>query len=163
MFRPMRRKNQELTFEDNIEILKKGKTGILAVLGDNEYPYTVPLNYFYVDNKIYFHCAKSGHKIDAIRKNTKVSFCVIDKDDIVPEKYGTDYKSVIAFGRARIMEIDEMMPFIRMFTKKYCPFDKETIQKTIDKEFKLLCMVEINIEHITGKQAIDYIRKKDPS
>lgn len=156
----MRRKNQELTPDDNIEILKRGKTGILAVLGDNDYPYTVPLNYIYLNDKIYFHCAKTGHKIDSINKSSKVSFCVIDKDEVVPEKYGTDFRSIVAFGRARIMQTDEMMPVIQAFTKKYCPFDNETIQKEIDREFKLLCMVEITIEHITGKQAMDFVRKK---
>lgn len=160
MFRQMRRKNQELSKEENIEILKRGKTGILAVIGDDDYPYAVPLNYIYLDEKIYFHCAKTGHKIDAIQKNPKVSFCVVDKDEAVPEKYGTDYRSVVVFGRAEFLKEDEMMLFIQKFTKKYCPKNSDNdIQKEIDREFKLLCMVKINIEYMTGKQAIDFVRK----
>ncbi len=160
MFRNMRRKNQQLADDETINILQAGKTGILAVLGDDDYPYCVPLNYIYLNSKIYFHCAKEGHKIDAIKKYNKVSFCVIEKDEVVPEKFGTDFRSAVAFGRARIMEENEMMPVIQAFTKKYCPFSDDVIQKEIDREFKLLCMVEIEIEHLTGKQAIDFVRKR---
>lgn len=162
MFRQMRRKNQALSNEDCMKILNNGKTGILAVLGDDDYPYTVPLNYIYLNSKIYFHCAKSGHKIDAIKKHNKVSFCVIEKDEVVPEKFGTDYRSAVAFGKARIMEENEMMPVITAFTKKYCPFGDDIIQKEIEREFKLLCMAEIEIEYLSGKQAIDFVRKRTP-
>ncbi len=160
MFRQMRRKNQALTQEECEQILNEGKTGIMAVLGDNDYPYTIPLNYIYLNSKIYFHCAKTGHKIDSIKKHNKVSFCVINKDEVIPEKFGTDYRSVVAFGKARIMEENEFMPAIQAFTKKYCPFDDGIIQKEIDRELKLLCMVEIEIDHLTGKQAIDFVRKR---
>lgn len=160
MFRQMRRKNQALTQEECEQILNEGKTGIMAVIGDNDYPYTIPLNYIYLNSKIYFHCAKTGHKIDSIKKHDKISFCVIDKDEVVPEKYGTDYRSVVIFGKARIMEEDEFMPVIKAFIKKYCPFDDSVIQKEIDKEIKLLCIVEIKIDHLTGKQAINFVRKR---
>lgn len=160
MFRSMRRKNQALTLEECKEILFKGKTGILSVLGDDDYPYCVPLNFIYLNSKIYFHCAKEGHKIDAIKKHNKVSFCVIDKDEVVPEMFATDFRSIIAFGKARIMETDEMMPAILSFTKKYCQkASNDSIEKEINKDFGRLCMVEIEIEHLTGKQAIDYVRK----
>ena len=86
MFRKMRRFNQQISLSESIEILEKGKTGVLAVLGDNGYPYTIPLNYVYSDNKIYFHCAKTGHKISALQNCDKVSFCVVDKDEVVAEK-----------------------------------------------------------------------------
>jgi len=104
MFREMRRHAQQMDAASAIEVLENGKTGILAVLGDMGYPYTVPLNYAYRENKIYFHCARSGHKLDAIRSCDKVSFCVIDMDEVVPETLSTDYRSVIAFGRAREVE-----------------------------------------------------------
>lgn len=160
MFRQMRRKNQELPKQECNEILLNGKTGTLAVIGDEDYPYVVPLNYIYLDDKIYFHCAKEGHKIDAIKKNSKVSFCVVGKDEVVPEVFGTDFRSVIIFGNARIIRDDEIMPVIRKFTKKYCPKEtNDAIQKEIDKDFKRLCIVEIEIDHMTGKQAIDFVRK----
>ena len=77
MFREMRRKKQALSQEACSVVLEKGTSGVLAVSGDNDYPYAVPLSYVYDGEKIYFHCAKSGHKLDAIQKNQKVSFCVI--------------------------------------------------------------------------------------
>ncbi len=160
MFRQMRRKKQELEQEENIKILQNGKTGIISVLGDEDYPYGVPINYIYLDSKIYFHCAREGHKIDAIKKHNKVSFCVIDKDIVVPKVFGTDFKSTIAFGKAYIMEENKTMPIIQAFTKKYCPNETiENIQKEIDKDFSRLCIVKIEIEHLTGKQAIDFVRK----
>lgn len=160
MFRELRRKNQALSYDECAEILKRANTGVLAVQGDENYPYTVPLNYLFSDNKIYFHCAKEGHKIDSIKRNDKVSFCVIDKDEVVPEVFGTDFRSVIAFGRARIMNEEEFMPIIQSFTRKYCPKTPiDAVQKEIDKDFKRLCIVEIKIENLTGKRAIDFVIK----
>lgn len=100
----MRRNKQLLSNNESVEILKNGTSGVLALLGDNEYPYAVPISYVYDNSKIYFHGAKSGHKIDAIRKCNKASFCVIAQDEIHPEKYTTYFKSVITFGKIRILE-----------------------------------------------------------
>src|SRR5574344_2695673 len=86
MFREMRRKKQQLSIEQVEKILKQNTSGVLAVFGDDGYPYAVPLSYVYTNSKIYFHGAKEGHKLDSIKNNEKVSFCVIDKDEIVPEK-----------------------------------------------------------------------------
>lgn len=97
MFPEMRRKKQQLTQEESIEILLKGSSGVLALLGCEDYPYAVPLSYVYEDHKIYFHGAKEGHKLDAIKKHNKASFCVIRQDQVSPEKFTTLYKSVIAF------------------------------------------------------------------
>lgn len=77
MFREIRRKKQQLTMEESIDILKKGTSGVLALCGDEDYPYAVPISYVYEDSKLYFHGAKSGHKIDAIQRQEKASFCVI--------------------------------------------------------------------------------------
>ena len=85
------------------QLLKDASHGIMGVIGDDGYPYTVPVNHVYENGKIYFHCAKSGHKIDALKSCDKVSFCVIAKSDVIPSKRATDYLSVIAFGKARII------------------------------------------------------------
>lgn len=155
MFRKMRRFKQQLTEKETIQILKKGKTGILGVIGDEGYPYTVPINYVYENNKIYIHCAKTGHKIDAIKNNNKVSFCVIEKDDVVKEKLTTYYKSVIVFGKARILETNsEIFRAAQSLGFKYSD-DKEHVQKEIKQELKALACVEIVIEHMTGKQSKD--------
>jgi len=101
MFREMRRKKQLLSAEESISILNRMTSGVLAITGDNDYPYAVPLSYVYYDDKIYFHSATSGHKIDAINKNSKASFCVIEQDNIIPEEYTTYFRSVIVFGKVR--------------------------------------------------------------
>ena len=84
MFREMRRKNQSLSPEAVAAVFRRGSAGVLAVSGDDGYPYAVPLSYVYADGKLFFHCAKSGHKIDSLRRNSKASFCVIDQDQIMP-------------------------------------------------------------------------------
>ena len=103
-FREMRRKRQQLSEEESIAILEKATAGTLALLGDDDYPYAVPISYVYNEGKLYFHSALAGHKVDAIRKCDKASFCVIEQDDVQPKKYTTFYRSVIAFGRIHIIE-----------------------------------------------------------
>ena len=103
-FREMRRKRQQLSEVESIGIMKKATSGTLALLGDNGYPYVVPISYVYHEGKLYFHSALAGHKVDAIRKCDKASFCVIDKGEVHPEKYTTFFRSVIAFGRIHIIE-----------------------------------------------------------
>ena len=106
-FRDMRRKRQQLSEEGSIEILQKATAGTLALLGDNGYPYAVPISYVYTDGKLYFHSALSGHKVDAIRQCDKASFCVIEQDEIHPKQYTTYFRSVIAFGRVHIIEDEQ--------------------------------------------------------
>lgn len=154
MFREMRRAKQQLSEEACIEILKNGTEGILSVLGDEDYPYGIPLNYFYYENQIYFHCAKSGHKVDAVKKHEKVSFCVVDKHTVLPESYSTEYTSVIVFGRARMMEDpDEMRRMVQLLSLKYCPGDEAGVARETEREFHALGMIELSIEHMTGKQS----------
>lgn len=161
MFREMRRKKQQLSAEDCIAILQKGTSGVLAVSGENEYPYAVPLSYVYADGKIFFHCAKSGHKLDAIRKQPKASFCVIGQDQVVPAEYTSYFKSVIVFGQARVLEDEaEKRSAIELLALKYHPNDTAEIrQNMIDREYAPLCMVALSIEHMTGKAAIELVRK----
>ncbi|MEI0605869.1 pyridoxamine 5'-phosphate oxidase family protein [Brachyspira pulli] len=163
MFREMRRKKQLLSNSESISILKKCTSGVLAVSGDDDYPYTVPLSYVYDDNKIFFHAAKSGYKLDAIKNNNKVSFCVIEKDDIKPEEYTTYYRSVIVFGRAFIIEDDNIKRgAIEKLALKYYPDDiKENRDKAINNEYNALCIIELDIEYMTGKEAIELINKKE--
>lgn len=104
MFREMRRKRQLLPTEESVSILEKMTSGTLALHGDDGYPYAVPVSYVYADGKIYFHTAVKGHKVDAIQTNGKVSFCVVEQDDVKPAEFTTYFRSVIAFGKARILE-----------------------------------------------------------
>lgn len=160
MFRKMRRWKQSLPEEQCIAILKKGTSGVLAVHGDDDYPYAVPLSYVYTKEKLYFHSAVSGHKLDAIRQNDKVSFCVTDQDTIVPEEYTTYFRSVIVFGRAHVLEGEEKRRAIELLAEKYSPDDPEGRCQEIDREYARLCMIELKIEHMTGKEAIELVRAK---
>ena len=106
MFREMRRNRQALSAGDASALLEAGTSGVLAVAGDDGYPYAVPLSYACdrEGERIWFHCARSGHKLDAVRRCEKASFCVIVQDQIVPEEYTTHFRSVIAFGTVRIIQ-----------------------------------------------------------
>ena len=157
-FREMRRKHQQLSEEKSIGILQKSTAGTLALLGDNGYPYAVPISYVYADGKLYFHSALSGHKIDAIRNCDKASFCVIDKDDVHPEKYTTFFRSVIAFGRIHIIEDEqEKLATARMLGDRYNPNQEEALQKEIEKGLSRMVMIRFDIEHLTGKEAIELV------
>lgn len=164
MFREMRRKKQALSAGECVEVLNRGTSGVLAVLGDGGYPYAVPLSYVYQGNKIFFHSARTGHKLDAIAANEKVSFCVIDKDEVVPDEYTTYFRSVVVFGKARILEEkEEKQSALALLAKRYTPAHPQSQrQQVMDKEFSAVCMIELDIEHISGKEAIELARLKAP-
>lgn len=154
MFRPLRRSKQALLPDECERILYEGKTGTLALNGDGGYPYALPINYVYAGGKLYFHCAKSGHKTDAIASSDKASFCVVGRDDVIPEKFTTQYRSVVVFGRIRIMEEREIRPAVRALARKYCPEESdERIEREIGRFMPSLCMLELAPEHISGKQS----------
>ncbi len=161
MFRELRRKKQVLSAEENAKILKDGTSGVLALAGDNDYPYAVPISYVYDGEKLYFHCAGSGHKLDAIKRNPKASFCVIDQDLVVPEEYTSYFRSVIVFGTMRILEQDmEKRAAIEKLALKYAPDDtQENRHKAIEREWKPLCVLELTPDHISGKEAIELKRQ----
>ncbi|MCI9583164.1 MAG: pyridoxamine 5'-phosphate oxidase family protein [Clostridium sp.] len=162
MFREMRRKKQMLSMDECIEILNKGTSGVLALLGDHDYPYAVPVSYVYCNSKLYFHGAKSGHKTDAVKKYSKASFCVIDQDHIIPEEYTTYFRSVIAFGNVRIMENEtEIRRAIEELAEKYGPDGHEAERNAeIEREWNHLCMMEFSIEHLSGKEAIELVKAR---
>ena len=158
-FREMRRKRQQLSEEESIGILQKATSGTLALLGDGGYPYAVPISYVYHEGKLYFHSAMAGHKIDAIRKCDKASFCVIEKDDVQPEKYTTFFRSVIAFGRIHIIEDEqEKLEAARMLGNRYNPNQDEALQKEIESGLSRMLAIRFDVEHLTGKEAIELVR-----
>ena len=159
MFREMRRKMQALTAEETAEILKRNTSGVLSLNGDDGYPYGVPLSYVYLDSKLYFHCAGAGHKLDSILKDNKVSFCVIDQDQVVGEEYTTYFRSVIAFGRARVLEgAEKLRPLVEL-CEKYYPGHLEQTRQKAEHALKNVSIVEVTIEHMTGKTAMELVKK----
>ena len=162
MFREMRRKAQQIPQETCEEILRKNTSGVLSLAGDDGYPYWVPLSYCYEKGKLIFHCAKTGHKIDAVRRSPKASFCVIDRDEIRAEEYTTYFRSVIVFGMVRIAENDtEKQELIEALAKKYHPEDTgEHRREVIGRGLRNLCILEMTVEHISGKEAIELVRMR---
>lgn len=160
-FRAMRRKRQQLSDEESVGILQRATSGTLALLGDNGYPYAVPISYVYADGKLYFHSALNGHKVDAIKNHDKASFCVVDQDDVKPEKYTTFFRSVIAFGRIHIIEDEtEKLAIARMLGNRYNPNQEEALQKEIEHGFSRMLAICFDIEHLTGKEAIELARQR---
>lgn len=163
MFHEMRRKNQLLSEEESIEILKRGTSGVLALFGEDGYPYALPISYCYDGEKLYFHCAKTGHKLDAIRNCDKASFCVIDKDEVVPEKYTTYYRSVIVFGTIRAIENEqELQAALQKLAVKYRPNStEENHAQVIGASPSNVCVLELSVEHMTGKEALELAKRRE--
>ena len=147
-----------MSAEETVAVMERGSNGVLACMGDGDYPYAVPLNYVYYNDRIYFHCAKEGHKLDAILGHPKVSFAVVDEDTIVSEEYTSYFRSVIAFGRARVVEGDEWYDAFHALVEKYSGDQPKEAnqQKIIDCTRSHI--IAVDIEHMTGKQAKEYVK-----
>lgn len=151
MFRKMRRSKQELTEEECIDILINEPRGVLALLGDYDYPYALPMSHVYVDGKIYFHGARKGHKLDAVKKHSKVSYCVMDKGVKAEDSWWYTFKSVIVFGRIRTLtDKDDKIDKLTYLGDKFFPTHEETVDE-IDRLLDKTEVFEITIEHISGK------------
>ena len=141
--------------------MQRATSGTLALLGDNGYPYSVPISYVYSDGRLYFHSALTGHKVDAIRNCDKASFCVIDQDCVKPQEYTTYFRSVIAFGRIHIVEDEtEKLEAARLLGNRYNPNHDEALQKEIEHGLARMLAIRLDIEHLTGKEAIELVRQR---
>lgn len=153
MFREMARKKQCLSKDRIVEILKTEKRGVLSVIGDDGYPYGVPINFWYDEDngKIYFHSGRAGHKVDAMARNEKVSFCVYDRGHQKEGEWALNISSVVVFGRMSIVEeFENAMNICRKLSLKYTP-DTTYIEDEIQKFGKSTLCYELSPEHITGK------------
>lgn len=151
MFRELTRKKQKLSPDECAEILKREVRGVLAVNGDGGYPYALPINFYYDEksNKIYFHSGKLGHKLDAIAKSDKVSFCVYDKGYHKDGHWSLNISSVIIFGRIHAVEDwpdGLMLNFCKRFTD-----DTDYIYSEIEKYGSNTAVLCLEIEYMTGK------------
>ena len=151
MFRKMRRFKQEMSEQECIDILRKQPRGVMAVYGENGYPYAFPMDYIYMDEKLYFHCAKEGHTLDAIAANNRVSFCVMDEGFRKEEEWALNIRSVVIFGRVkRIDDADETLKIARQLGLKYYP-TAESVDEEIRKAIARVQILELSIDHMTGK------------
>lgn len=154
MFREIRKKRNKLSLEKTKQLLHNERRGILAVNGDEGYPYALPVNYYYdeINNKIYFHGAKVGHKVDALKTNDKICFTVYGHETIKEEKWAPYVQSVILFGRCHLLEYnDQTMDKLKNFAMKYYPNEK-MVDDEIKATGKAVQIYEITIEHLSGKE-----------
>lgn len=154
MFREMRRKKKELSAEMTRDLLMKSRRGVLAVNGDDGYPYALPVNYIFDEdaNRIYFHGAKVGHKVDAIKACDKVCFTVFGNECVKEEEWAPFMQSVIVFGRCHLIEEQKnALKLVKKMAMKYYPNEK-LADDEIAESGMAVQMFEIEIEHMTGKE-----------
>lgn len=179
---PMRRKTQQLSTSECFKVLQRATSGTLALIDKEGFPYALPLSYAFVSSddshpctldsrnqslsspdaqanrqtsdlgSLVFHSALTGHKIEALKHCSKASFCVIDADEVIPEKFTTAYRSVIIFGSAHIID-DKQRRYkaLEALGRKYAPTLEEAMHNEIDSAFERTCVIELIIEEITGK------------
>ena len=151
MFKPMRRQDRKISDTDALELLKSTEYGVLSMVGLNGYGYGVPVNFVFLNNAIYFHCAHSGSKLENISQNNRVSFCAVGKTEPIPEKFSFRYESVIVFGQAVEIsgqeKIDALIALIEKYSPDYIDSGKEYINKDANKS----TVIKIAVEHFTGK------------
>ena len=153
MFRELTRKNKEIPFEECVEILVNEKRGVLSVIGDGGYPYGMPMNHFYCDDDgcVYFHCGKSGHRLDSLKNDDKTSFCVYDSGFRNENEWALNVRSVIVFGRIEIIEdIDTVADISAKLSRKFTD-DEAYIKKEIDAFASKTILLKLVPEHICGK------------
>lgn len=153
MFRELTRKNREVSKEECIRVLKSETRGVLSVMGEDEYPYGMPMNHWYneEDGMIYFHCGRGGHRADALQKHDKVSFCTYDKGYREEGEWAWKVTSVIVFGRIEV--VDDMDQIVDITTKLSYKFtqDEEYIRKEVEQSAHKTLLLRLTPEHICGK------------
>lgn len=148
----MRRRNKQLSEDECIDILTNEPRGVLALWGDDDYPYTVPMSHVYVDGKIYFHGAMKGHKVDAVKRYQKCSYCVVDKGIKAENSWWYTFKSVIVFGTIKTLtDRHDKIDKLTHLGDKFFPTHQETLDE-IDKLLDKTEVFEITVDHMTGKK-----------
>ena len=151
MFRPMRRFKQALSQAQCDQVLTEAPRGVLAVHGKDGYPYAFPMDFVYLEGKLYFHCAQEGHKIDALAADDRVSFCVMDEGFRREGEWALNIKSVVIFGRVKTVEDPHRArDIVRQLGLKYYPTAQE-VEHEIEKDFHRVRILELTVDHMTGK------------
>lgn len=156
MFRELQRKNKKLSCEECISILKEEKRGVLSVIGDESYPYAMPMNHFYGDDgNLYFHCGRGGHRLDALKRCDKVSFCVCDEGKEIEGKWALEFKSVIVFGRMEVIDdTDTVCGISEKLCRKFTD-DEEYVKREIELFAHKTLILKLTPEHICGKRVVE--------
>lgn len=160
MFREMKHKNQQLSQEEAVAILQRGKSGVLALHGDNGYPYAVPISYVYHEGKIILHGAPEGHKHELLARDNHVSFCVVDLNDIISPEFTTYFRSAIVFGTVRtVTDRAEKQTALEAVGHKYSP-GQPGLLSYIGKHFDYVKVMILEIDHLTAKESIELVNAK---
>lgn len=147
----MRRQDREITIPESIEILQKGEYGVLSMCTHSNEGYGIPLNFVFYKDSLYFHCAREGSKLDYLKNNNRVSFCVVGATTVLPSKFGTLYESAIAFGYTSEVEGSEKMVALKQFIEKYSGDYIHEGKEYIDKLFEKVNVIKLTVESVTGK------------
>lgn len=147
----MRRKDREIDQAETKNLLATCEYGIFSTADGNNQPYGIPVNYVYQNGAIYFHCAKSGHKLDNIKENPTVSFCVVGKTKVLSYEFATEYESAVAFGLASEIQGTERNDALVAILEKYSPEFITQGMRYIEKNDKATTVIKIDIHHMTGK------------
>ncbi len=153
MFRPMNRKKQQLNKEECLRVLREAKRGVLAVTGEDGYPYAMPLNHLYCeeDGRLYFHSGPTGHRPDALARDNRVCFSVIDSGTPAEDGWSLDFKSVIVFGRAEpVADQVRALAITRELCYKFTA-DESYIENEIRTSGARVSVFSVTIEHMSGK------------
>ena len=156
-FRPLARYRQELSEEECLSILKKELRGVLSVNGDHGYPYGMPLDHYYneEDGCLYFHSGKNGHRLDALKADDKVSYCVLCEEGRKEGDWALVFKSVIVFGRMEIVEDQQLIADIcRRLSYKFTD-DEAYIEGEIARSLPATILLRLRIEHLSGKRVTE--------
>lgn len=154
MFRTIRNKKSEISIDTAKALLQSSRRGVLAVNGDDGYPYAIPINYFYDDDaqKLYFHGARAGYKVDALRACDKVCFTVYGNETIKEEDWAPFVQSVVVFGRCHLVESGaRATTLLKQFAMKYYP-SEQLVDENIAHEGKAVQIFEIEVEYLSGKE-----------
>lgn len=162
MKRSMRRSRQELNEADLKDVIERNNAGVLSLIGDDGYPYGVPITYVYgEDENFYFHSAISGHKIDAVRNCHKACFTIIDENKVVPDEYTTYFRSIVAIGDVHLIEDDqEKLKTIKLLSQKVRPGHIKEMDAVIKKEWKGFVMIKFITLDLKGKEAMELMKAK---
>ncbi len=159
MFPNMRRHLQQISQERSIDILRKTTNAVLAIFDNiTGYTYAVPVSPVYDEGHLYIHSAPMGHKITALKANPKVSLCVIEKDEIHPETLTSYFRSVVVFGTARfVTDPKEKLAVLEKLVDKFAPDYRKVGEAEAHQKLAYVAIIDIAIEHITGKEAIELV------
>jgi uncharacterized protein len=151
-FREIRRRERALSKDEARDILARAEYGVLATIGNNGWPYAVPLNHVLAGDTIYIHCALEGHKLDNLANEARVSYCAVASTRVIPEKLSTLYECAVVFGRAALVtSAEEKSKALKLLTDRFCADFPEQVEEALEKWGPKTAIIRIEIERITGK------------